>query len=71
MKNEVGLHGKPAQSFSQKHPFLNEMRRNWPYYLMMLPAMLVMFVFSYMPMPGLVIAFIRTTRPSRTGDPMR
>lgn len=58
MKNEVGLHGKPAQSFSQKHPFLNEMRRNWPYYLMMLPAMLVMFVFAYMPMPGLIIAFM-------------
>lgn len=58
MKNEAALQREPAKIFSQKHPFLNEMRRNWPYYLMMLPAILVLFLFSYLPMPGVVIAFM-------------
>ncbi|QHW35274.1 sugar ABC transporter permease [Paenibacillus rhizovicinus] len=33
------------------------MKRNYPYYLMMLPAALIMFLFSYLPMPGMIVAF--------------
>lgn len=58
MKKEAALQREPANSFREKHPFLNEMRRNWPYYLMMAPAALVLFIFSYLPLPGLVIAFM-------------
>lgn len=41
----------------RKRGFIFEMRRNYPYYLMMLPAVIVLFVFAYLPMPGMIIAF--------------
>lgn len=41
----------------RKRGFIFEMRRNYPYYLMMLPAVVVLFVFAYLPMPGMIIAF--------------
>ncbi|MGO4271742.1 ABC transporter permease, partial [Paenibacillus sp. TAF58] len=37
--------------------FLQEMKKNYLLYLMALPGMLVIFVFSYLPMGGIVIAF--------------
>lgn len=37
--------------------FLSELRRNRTLFLMVLPAMLIVFVFSYLPMSGLVLAF--------------
>ena len=37
--------------------FLFEMKKNWPYYLMALPAITVAFLVSYLPYPGLIIAF--------------
>lgn len=45
-------------NLAQKHPFLFEMKRNWRYYTMILPAMAILFLFAYLPMPGLVIAFM-------------
>lgn len=39
------------------HNFSNEFRRNRALFLMVLPAMLIVFVFSYLPMSGLVLAF--------------
>ncbi|WNQ13084.1 ABC transporter permease subunit [Paenibacillus aurantius] len=41
----------------KKNGFAHEMKRNYPYYLMMLPAAAVLFLFSYLPMPGIIIAF--------------
>jgi putative aldouronate transport system permease protein len=41
----------------KKHVFIYEMKRNYPYYFMMLPAVIILFVFSYLPMPGIIIAF--------------
>ncbi|RAP75165.1 ABC transporter permease [Paenibacillus montanisoli] len=41
----------------KKRGFLFEMKRNYPYYLMMLPAIIILFVFAYLPMPGIIIAF--------------
>lgn len=40
-----------------KRTFAQEMKKNWPYYLMMLPAGIFLFLFAYLPMPGLIIAF--------------
>src|SRR5213080_2015181 len=34
-----------------------ELRLNWPLFLMALPALVVVFVINYMPMPGIVLAF--------------
>ena len=46
---------------SRKSPkregFLYEMKQNWVYYLMALPAITVAFLVSYLPYPGMVIAF--------------
>lgn len=40
-----------------KHPFFHEMKRNRALYLMFLPAALFFFLFSYVPMPGIIVAF--------------
>ena len=42
----------------KKKGFLYEMKRNWAFYLMALPAMAVVFVLAYLPYPGLYIAFV-------------
>lgn len=41
------------------------LRRLWPYYLMMLPAILLLLIYRYIPMGGLVMVFknYRITRP--------
>ena len=46
------------------------LRRTWPLYIMILPALVVLLVFSYFPMYGLVIAF-QDYKPLRgvTGSP--
>ncbi|WP_225446205.1 ABC transporter permease [Paenibacillus rhizovicinus] len=41
----------------RRNAFVVDMKRNYPYYLMMLPAALIMFLFSYLPMPGMIVAF--------------
>lgn len=42
---------------STKTSFLQEMKKNYLLYLMTLPGILVIFIFSYLPMGGIVIAF--------------
>jgi len=37
--------------------FLQEMVKRWPFYLMLLPGLLYIFIFNYLPMFGAVIAF--------------
>jgi len=37
--------------------FFCEIRKNWLYYVMFLPAGLYFFIFAYVPMPGIVVAF--------------
>ena len=37
--------------------FKKSLRRNWDLYLLILPILVFFFVFSYMPMYGIVIAF--------------
>jgi putative aldouronate transport system permease protein len=41
----------------KKNAFIVEMKRNYPYYLMMLPAAFILFLFVYLPMPGIIVAF--------------
>lgn len=47
----------PAKPSPHKHGFLREMRRNYPYYLLALPAVVIVFLLSYLPLHGLIIAF--------------
>lgn len=54
MEKTKEIQGKKTKSSGG---FLKEMRRNWIYYIMILPAAAVLFVFSYLPLPGLIIAF--------------
>ena len=40
-----------------KKPLLKRMRKNWQMYLMMVPLVVFLLVFSYYPMYGIIIAF--------------
>lgn len=42
---------------NKKHGFVYEMRKNWPLYIMTLPAVVFLLIFSYYPMLGIQIAF--------------
>jgi len=48
---------KNPQLVRRKGGFVLEMKRNWGYYLMIVPAALVLFAFAYVPLPGLILAF--------------
>lgn len=43
----------------QKGMFKREMRRNWVLYAMCLPALALLFLLSYLPLPGIYMAFTR------------
>lgn len=36
---------------------VHEFKKNWPLWLMALPAIVLVFVLAYMPMSGLILAF--------------
>ncbi|WP_261305037.1 ABC transporter permease [Paenibacillus andongensis] len=55
MESSVSLQSSVKRK--NKIGFLQEMKKNYLLYLMALPGMLVIFVFSYLPMGGIVIAF--------------
>lgn len=42
-----------------KHPSMlaRDLKQQWPYYIMLLPVMVFVFLFSYVPLYGLIIAF--------------
>lgn len=46
-----------VQRVRTKRTFMQEMKKNWLYYIMMLPAAVFLFLFAYLPMPGMIIAF--------------
>jgi ABC-type polysaccharide transport system permease subunit len=52
-KNPVGKMGHAVNTDSWRY----DLAKNWPFYLMILPAILLMLVFSYGPMFGITIAF--------------
>nr|WP_141505199.1 ABC transporter permease subunit [Paenibacillus luteus] len=59
MKNSVAIEAQAPEMRKQNRPspFMNEMRKHGLLYLLTLPGMLLIFVFSYLPMGGIVIAF--------------
>lgn len=40
-----------------RNSLATDLKRQWPYYVMVLPVMILVFIFSYVPLYGLVIAF--------------
>ncbi len=46
-----------AKNTIRKETFLSEMKRNWGYYLMIVPAAAILFLFAYLPLPGIIVAF--------------
>ena len=49
--------GPPATALKQKRGFLFEIKSHWMLYLMTVPGIIFFFIFSYIPMGGLVMAF--------------
>lgn len=47
----------PAQALSNKGGFVREIKKNRTAYLMALPGLLALFIFCYLPMAGIVVAF--------------
>lgn len=53
---------KPHKNMNQserkiEHPFLKSLKRHWQLYLLVLPPVLYLLIFKYMPMAGVQIAF--------------
>ncbi len=48
---------KDAAPFRQNQKFVKELRTNYQLYLLVLPCMLLMLLFRYVPMSGLIMAF--------------
>ncbi|TYP73359.1 ABC transporter permease [Paenibacillus methanolicus] len=51
------VQAKPVVERGKKTPWNKEIRKNWPLYLLCLPALACVLIFSYGPMGGLVMAF--------------
>lgn len=49
--------GPPVTALKQKRGFLFEIKSHWMLYLMTVPGIIFFFIFSYIPMGGLVMAF--------------
>jgi ABC-type polysaccharide transport system permease subunit len=49
--------GQRVTSSAKASSWRDDLRKHWPFYVMLLPAVLLMLVFSYGPMFGIVIAF--------------
>lgn len=48
---------KKRQNISAKRPWKKEFRRNWILYLMILPPLIYLIIFAYLPMAGIQLAF--------------
>ncbi len=53
MKQAVRLQSPPRKT----NAFVRELKKNWMLYSMALPAVLLIFIFKYLPMTGIVMAF--------------
>ncbi|MCL5996666.1 MAG: ABC transporter permease subunit [Chloroflexi bacterium] len=54
---DIKLAAKPSRSRSGAQTFLEYARQNWSLFLLALPGLFLIFMFSYAPMFGVVIAF--------------
>ena len=51
-------HAATGKAAHRKRGYIQRnLRRNWPLYTMVLPAVVLIFIFSYIPMYGIVMAF--------------
>lgn len=48
---------KQKKKVKRKRPWRKEFQRNWPLYVLLLPALVCVIIFNYAPMGGLVMAF--------------
>lgn len=48
---------KPMERKRKQNSFVKEMKTNWVLYLMALPGIAFFFVFNYLPMGGIIMAF--------------
>lgn len=46
-----------GNSMKSRNSLVTDLKRQWPYYAMVIPVMILVFIFSYIPLYGLVIAF--------------
>jgi len=57
MNSTANLTPATPRKRAKRQGFFHEIKKNWPYYLMALPAIAVAFLVSYLPYPGMIIAF--------------
>lgn len=48
---------RPAHAKKGRHTFRNDLRKNGIYLLLLLPAVVYVIIFSYIPMGGVIMAF--------------
>lgn len=56
-RTERGIDLKAGQLNRTTHPTLGRIKKNWGLYLLLLPAVVLVLLFSYVPMYGILIAF--------------
>lgn len=56
-RTERGIDLKAGQLNRATHPTLGRIKKNWGLYLLLLPAVVLVLLFSYVPMYGILIAF--------------
>ena len=61
MRNLTNQISTPLKKKSAWADFLTEVRKNWVLMLMVLPMMIYTFIFAYIPMGGIIIAFKKYT----------
>jgi putative aldouronate transport system permease protein len=57
MKSELQLEMIAYTKKGRLRSIWEEVRKNYALYIMMLPAMIIFFLLSYLPMPGIILAF--------------
>lgn len=53
--NELSI--KPPKQVKKKMPFVEYMKLNWMMFIFLIPAITLVFIFNYIPMSGIVLAF--------------
>lgn len=55
MENEIN--GKYTRNIKRKNSLKNDIRKNWGLYVFLIPGIIIVIIFNYTPMGGLIIAF--------------
>ncbi|MDF2922575.1 MAG: binding-protein-dependent transport system inner rane component [Paenibacillaceae bacterium] len=57
MQEQAGELPAAAATLKRRYPLLNRIRNNWDIYLIILPPLIALLLYNYVPMLGIVIAF--------------